>query len=80
MVDLLGIVKNIGDWISQIVPKVISWFSQLGSGKLLTLIIFGLVLYFSLKLANKLLKIALIIASIFLIVSVGASWVIGLVK
>jgi hypothetical protein len=76
----VNILKSIGDWISTAIPNVITWFSSLGSGKLITLILLLIFFYFSLKIVNKIIKIILIIALVVLIATTGFSWVSSLIK
>ena len=74
------ILDKLGDGISWIFSEGIKWFSQLGSGKLLTLILLGTFFYFSLKIVNKILKIILIVAIVVFIISVGYSWIFNLIR
>lgn len=67
----LEIIDKVGDGISWLMLK----FSELGQGKLITLIILGIAFYFSLKITAKIVKIILIIAAVSLFLSVGYSWV-----
>jgi len=78
--DFSTILKSVGDWISSIFPLILQKISELGKGKLITLIILGTLFFFSLKITIKILKIVLLILIIVFFISVGFSWIIDLIK
>ena len=78
--DFSSILKSVGDGVSFGFSWAVEKFSTLGGGKLITLIILGIIFYFSLKITIKILKIILIILIISFFVSVGYSWILDLVK
>lgn len=85
MVDIAKILQDILSWTGNNIPKVSGWVSNQISNitgeeptqttsKLLTFLIFALVIYFGSKATNKATKYAVIILSIIIIVSIGYSF------
>lgn len=79
-INFSEILKKVGDWTSFVFTWIVDKFSALGGGKLITLIILGLVFYFSMKITIKILKIILILLIVFFFISTGYSWIFELVK
>ena len=78
--DVSEILKNVGDWVSYIFTWAVNKFSELGGGKLITLIILGIVFFFTLKITIKVLKIVLILLLISLFISVGYAGIVDLIR
>ena len=83
MVEIPKFINTALDWVGEIVPKASSWtikkLSEAGletdelTGKIFTLLIFAIILYFSSKIVNKTAKWVVIVLSILIIISIVQS-------
>ena len=74
--DYLNILKSSGDFISNNLIKLLNFFTQTTSSKILGIILFLMVGYIILKVITKGIKWAIILLVIYAIVSLGVSiWV-----